>query len=446
MSQEHNRATQSSSLPRVLLLGNDFASAHSVRDGIRRAGLTVVLETAGTRGEFLSRFRSGQPIDLILSATTGLRGLPVTEILEFTGNAEQRVPLILIGKEGEESNAVQALRDGASDYVRLTQLGRLPAIIERALRERSEKNRRERGRPELERAADVLRENQKLLTLGRLAASIAHEINNPLESIGNLLYLMEIDHSSEQKTGEYLKLAQRELNRVVQISKQTLTFSRETSTPVRLQLAELVEEVLVLYSRKIVDKGLEVVRQYESSQAITAFPGEMRQVLSNLVTNAIEASASGGRLTLRIRDTRKWSDAGVRGLRFSVADKGAGISPEARTRLGEPFFTTKGQAGTGLGLWVTRSILNRYGGNLQLRSSVSEDRHGTVFSVFLPTNMRPLVVATGSYPRSTSTNGSQAARGAHARRPESDDSSGDPFVGPRGLAMLWRDYSSSSSC
>jgi len=129
-----------------------------------------------------------------------------------------------------------------------------------------------------------------------------------------------------------------------------------------------------------------------------------------------------------------------------VADKGAGISPEARTRLGEPFFTTKGQAGTGLGLWVTRSILNRYGGNLQLRSSVSEDGHGTVFRVFLPTNMRPLVVATGSYPRSTSTNGSQAARGAHARRPESDDSSGDPFVGPRGLAMLWRDYSSSSSC
>src|ERR1700752_67061 len=103
----------------------------------------------------------------------------------------------------------------------------------------------------VEQAADVLRENQKLLTLGRLAASIAHEINNPLESITNLLYLMEIDHSSERKTSEYLKLAQRELNRVVQISKQTLKFSRETRTPVRLQLAELVEEVLVLYSRKI---------------------------------------------------------------------------------------------------------------------------------------------------------------------------------------------------
>lgn len=184
-------------------------------------------------------------------------------------------------------------------------------------------------------------------------------------------------------------------------------------------------------SRKILDKNLEVVRQYESSQAITAFPGEMRQVLSNLITNAIEASASGGRLTLRIRDTRKWSDTGVRGLRFSVADNGAGISPDARSRLGEPFFTTKGQAGTGLGLWVTRSILNRYGGNLQLRSSVGEDRHGTVFSVFLPTNMRPLVVTT-SHNRSTPTNGSHTAREIHSRRLESDGSSEDRLFAREG--------------
>src|SRR5579862_3919361 len=368
MTQQHNQGAQTS-LARVLLLANDLASAHSVRDGIRRAGLTVILETVGTRAEFLSRLH-GTPIDLILSATTGLRELSVPEILEYAGNAENRIPVVVIGKEGEESEAVQALRNGVSDYVRVTQLGRLPAIIERALRERRESDKQERGRLELERAADVLRENQKLLTLGRLAASIAHEINNPLESITNLLYLMEMDRDSPEKSAEYLRLAQRELNRVVHISKQTLTFSRETSTPVRLQLAELIEEVLVLYGRKIADKNLNVVRQYESSEAVTAFPGEMRQVLSNLITNAIEASSVNGRLTLRIRDTRKWSDRGVRGLRFSIADNGSGISPEARRRLGEPFFTTKGHAGTGLGLWVTRSILNRYGGNLQLRSSV----------------------------------------------------------------------------
>ncbi len=403
----------------VLLLANDLASAHAVRDGIRRAGLTVILETVGTRAEFLSRLRGG-PVDLILAATSGLRGLPIAEVLEYAGNGEPRIPLVVIGREGEESEAAQALRDGVSDYVRLTQLGRLPAIIERALRERRESDKQERGRVELERAADVLRENQKLLTLGRLAASIAHEINNPLESITNLLYLMEIDHSSPQKSAEYLQLAQRELNRVVDISKQTLTFSRETSTPVRLQLAELIEEVLVLYGRKVADKDLRVVREYESSQAITAFPGEMRQVLSNLITNAIEASARGGTLILRIRDTRKWSDVGVRGLRFSVADNGSGISPDARRRLGEPFFTTKGQAGTGLGLWVTRSILSRYGGNLQLRSSTSEEGHGTVFSIFLPTNMRPLVVATSPHSQSAPLSRVQSASSLHARTPEPD--------------------------
>ena len=134
------------------------------------------------------------------------------------------------------------------------------------------------------------------------------------------------------------------MNRVVDISKQTLTFSRETSTPVRLQLAELIEEVLVLYGRKVADKDLRVVREYESSQAITAFPGEMRQVLSNLITNAIEASARGGTLILRIRDTRKWSDVEVRGLRFSVADNGSGISPDARRRLGRTLLYYQGTA------------------------------------------------------------------------------------------------------
>jgi len=386
---------------------------------MRRAGLTVLLETVETREEFLARVRSGS-VDLILAPTTGLQNLPIAEILESSRNAAERIPLVLIGKHGDESEAVWAWQDGVSDYVRLTQLGRLPAIIERALREQRDSVRQNRMQLEIERAADVLRENQKLLTLGRLAASIAHEINNPLESVTNLLYLMEIDHGSPEKFPEYLRIAQREMNRVVQICKQTLMFSRETSTPVRLQLAELTEEVLVLYGRKIADKNLRVVRQYESSEAMTAFPGEMRQVLSNLIANAIEASSLNGRLIIRIRDTRNWSDSGVRGLRLSVADNGSGISPEARKRLGEPFFTTKGQAGTGLGLWVTRSILSRYGGNLQVRSSTSEERHGTVFSLFLPTNMRPLVVVSGA------SQGAAARRGrvsstAALRRVETDE-------------------------
>lgn len=261
----------------------------------------------------------------------------------------------------------------------------------------------------LDQVAEVLRENQKLITLGRIAASIAHEINNPLESITNLLYLMEQDVSA--KNGEYLKLAQRELSRVVQISKQTLTFSRETRAPLRVQIAELIEEVLGLHARRIGDKSLRVVRQYETYESITVFPGEMRQVLSNLISNAIEATPNRGRIVIRIRHAHQWSGQATRGLRLSIGDNGAGIPAETRAHLGEPFFTTKGQSGTGLGLWVTRSILGRYGGSLRVRSSVGPERHGSVFTVFLPLNMRPMELFSdeeeADTPRATGTSGSR---------------------------------------
>jgi signal transduction histidine kinase len=157
-------------------------------------------------------------------------------------------------------------------------------------------------------------------------------------------------------------------------------------------MEELLEEVLSLYGRRMMEKNLRVERQYDCGEEAIVYPGEMRQVLSNLVTNAIEASTLRGRLRLRVRSTRSWSDSQVRGIRVSVADTGSGIPPEVQRRLGEPFFTTKGQRGTGLGLWVTRSIIQRYGGEMQLRSSVHPDRHGTVFTIFLPTNLRPRAV------------------------------------------------------
>jgi signal transduction histidine kinase len=255
--------------------------------------------------------------------------------------------------------------------------------------------------------ARILRENQKLITLGRLTASIAHEINNPLESITNLLYLIERDKSS--KTTEYLRMAQRELERVVQITRKTLSFSRETAEPARVQLAELMEEVLILHARRIGEKNLRIVRQYLSLEQVTVFPGEMRQVLSNLISNAVDAAPAHGRLVLRLRATHRWAtgEPGYpdklypgkwireRGLRLSVGDNGPGIPQDVRSRLGQPFFTTKGQSGTGLGLWVTKSLLKRSGGRLQVRSSVASGRHGTVFSFFLPTKLRPLTLLAG---------------------------------------------------
>ena len=379
------------SIPRIVLLSSDLASTHSVRKAIRQAGLTVNLEPVASRDEFLSRFRFGT-VDLILAAAAGLEGLEVFEVVDEAQSGANPVPIVLLGTQADEEHVLQSWRNAAADFVRISQLDRLPLVLERVLREQRNRNAHARVQSELDRAAEILRENQKLIAIGRLTASIAHEINNPLESITNLLYLMEVERESVEKWDNYLHLAQRELSRVVQISKQTLTFSRETSTPLHTQLSELIEEVLILYGRKIADKDLQVVRQYESSDKVTVFPGEMRQVLSNLIANAIEATDAKGTLTFRIRSARNWSDQGVRGIRLSISDSGAGMPASVRKRLGEPFFTTKGNQGTGLGLWVTRSILNRYGGSLQLRSSVDPKRHGTVFSMFLPTNMRPQVV------------------------------------------------------
>jgi two-component system NtrC family sensor kinase len=381
------------SIPKVVLLANDLAPTHSVRQAIRRAGLTVTLEPVSSREEFLSRCDFGS-VDLIVAATTGMHGLKVSEIVERAQESPVEIPIVVIGRDADERHVLQTWRDGVSDFILVSQLDRLPSALERAIQRQRTRRGSAHLQGELDRAAETLRDNQKLITLGRLTASIAHEINNPLESLTNLLYLMEVERDSPEKRDEYLRLAQRELGRVVQISKQTLTFSRETTSPMRVQLADLVEEVLTLFGRRIGEKRLNVSRQYESSEAVTVFPGEMRQVLSNLIANAIEATELEGVLMVRIRSARKWSDEGVHGVRLSVADSGAGMSAAIRSRLGEPFFTTKGQHGTGLGLWVTRSILNRYGGNLQLRSSTSPERHGTVFSMFLPTNMRPQAVAS----------------------------------------------------
>jgi signal transduction histidine kinase len=310
-------------------------------------------------------------------------------VIERARSAHSPIPVVLAGGRVAEGEAIRILREGATEVLQSGEMERLPSAIARALKVRQSGVLQTQAQQELDRTAVMLRENQKLITIGRLAASIAHEINNPLESITNLLFLLGQEKNLTPAVQNYLSLAQRELERVAQISRQTLNFSRETSGPVRAHIDQLFEEVLSLYSRRIMEKNLRVEREYDCPVEAVVYPGEMRQVLSNLITNAVEASSRHGRLRVRVRCTRDWNDPGVCGVRVSVADNGSGIPADVQRRLGEPFFTTKGQRGTGLGLWVTRSIVERYGGEIQLRSSVDPNRHGTVFSIFLPTNMRP---------------------------------------------------------
>jgi two-component system NtrC family sensor kinase len=233
-------------------------------------------------------------------------------------------------------------------------------------------------------AERAVRESQRLISIGRLSAEIVHEINNPLESVGNLLYLALHESGMPPRAIDFLRTAESELQRVVQISKQTLSFSRESSEPIALRVADLMDEVVTMYSRRMRQKQFTLVEDYATIEMVMALPGEIRQVFSNLVTNAIEACSKGGKIRLRIRDVKQTIGGIVQiGVRINVSDNGTGITESARKRLGEIFFTTKGESGTGLGLWVTKTIVARCGGNMRLHSSTGR-HHGTVFSVFLP--------------------------------------------------------------
>ena len=379
------------SMPRLLLVRCAAVSREEVGAAAQSAGLTVAVDSAANRREFADELRRSAPSVIVAGAESGPDS-DLKDILDRAGKAEPAIPVVVVGGAVSESESLRMVRDGAAEYVQAADLDHLPSVLARTLRVRESSATQIRAQTERDRAIAVLRDNQRLITVGRLAASIAHEINNPLEAVTNLLYLLGEERELSASARGYIALAQRELARAGQIARQTLNFSRETAGPVAAHIDDLMEEVLSLYSRRIAEKDLRVEREYKLPEGEAVYPAEMRQIFSNLVTNAIEASHLRGRLRIRVRGARSWSDPGVRGIRVSIGDSGSGIEPAVQRRLGEPFFTTKGQRGTGLGLWVTRSIIERYGGEIQLRSSVAPERHGTVFSIFLPTNLRPTMV------------------------------------------------------
>lgn len=374
----------------LLVVNTDAAMVRQITATLRAAGLQYKVRQASSRQEFTDELKKHLP-QLILSSDGKASGIAFNEILEEAQRAEAGIPVVFLGGGSRGSSAIRLLHKGAADHILPGHMDRLPLLIERVLREHQSSVQRHKLETEVERAAGLIRESQRLATLGRQASSIAHEINNPLEAISNLLFLAGNETGLPASARKFLIMAQAELERVVAISKQTLNFYREASAPLPVRLSTLVEETLVLYGRRIAEKHLKVMREFGSEDAIAILPGEMRQVFSNLLANAIEATEDGGKLRLRVRKSRCWSDSGILGIRVTIADTGSGMSPEVRRRIGHPFFTTKGQHGTGLGLWVTKSILSHYGGNLLVHTSTGT-RHGTVFSVFLPTNMRPRMV------------------------------------------------------
>ncbi|MCU1247670.1 MAG: hypothetical protein JWQ49_699 [Edaphobacter sp.] len=232
------------------------------------------------------------------------------------------------------------------------------------------------------RAEEALRSSEKLAATGRLAASIAHEINNPLEAISNAIYLARSCPPEEVAT--YLKIADQELARVAQITKRTLGFYRETATPVVVKLSSLIDDLLLLFNRKLKTKNLSVKKQYRGELEIWGLEGELRQVFANQIVNAIYAMPDNGCLTIRIRRSKSWGNGQAPGTAVSLIDNGSGISQESMPKIFDPFFTTKQDVGNGLGLWITHDIVSRHGGRIRARSKDGPDVSGTIFTTFLP--------------------------------------------------------------
>jgi signal transduction histidine kinase len=225
-------------------------------------------------------------------------------------------------------------------------------------------------------AHEALRRSEKLSAAGRLAATIAHEVNNPLEAITNLLYLSKTGEPHEVK--HFIELAEDELNRIAHITKQTLAFYKESTAPSVFDLSKTVESILIFYRKQAAGRGIDIEMDLGANCMMMGVEGEIKQVLSNLLSNAMDAF-SGDRGTIRIR-TRNLFGC----VRLVVADSGRGIAPEALVRIWEPFFTTKEAVGTGLGLWVTREILDKHKARLRLRTTSEGKRRGTVFVIDFP--------------------------------------------------------------
>jgi len=233
----------------------------------------------------------------------------------------------------------------------------------------------------------ALRKSERMALAGQMAASIAHEINNPLEAVTNLLYLINV-RSSDEEARRYCSIAQRELTRVTEISGQTLRFYRKSNTPLQTDVAELLESLLQLFRPKFGRRNIRFESKLDRGERITAFPNELRQLFANIISNAIDATPPGGRIRLRCAPSRGWERYKRHGMRVVVADTGSGIAGAIKQPIFEPFVTTKGDAGTGLGLWVCDDIVNRHGGSLRLKSKTGENS-GTVFSIFLPAGHTP---------------------------------------------------------
>ncbi len=370
------------------LLGSDIHGLlhHHHPEGSEYAREECPFLKAATQGEAIRSAdevlwsKSGQPVHVFGTAMPIRNGTTQAgTVVTLQDGGSLRSIEEQLEKVQQEQTEVLRQRDAAARVER-------DLVQEKELRQRDLVVATERAAAkQLRMTEDLLLQSEKLAAVGRLAASISHEINNPLEAVTNLLYLIRNEPSISAEANQYLQQAEGELARVSQIVSQTLRFQRAGATPVRISPAALVDSVLSLHQGRLHHRRIQIARSHRQPEPFRCSEGDVRQILNNLVGNAIDAmSKDGGRLTIRTARMRHARTA-KRGLRITVSDTGPGISRATAAHIFEPFYTTKGASGSGLGLWISSTLVKRHGGKLSVRSRTGGGRYGgTTFSLFLP--------------------------------------------------------------
>jgi signal transduction histidine kinase len=371
--------------------------------------VVVVVPTAWDR-DLISALLASNNMPFVMAATAEsgrldlVRGVGVvilaeemlspTEILEWASAIADQpswsdLPVILITQPGERSQRRMLMRAPLGNLVLLERPVRPETLVSAVRSGLRSRGRQYQMRDYLVRQAaaeEALRRAEKLAVTGSLAGRLAHEINNPLASVTNLLYLIETS-ATLKESKQHGRIASSELARVSELVRQTLAFYREPVKPTVVQITEVVDSALQIYNARFVSAGIAVERDFRENSAIVAKAGELRHMVLNLIGNALDAIGQNGTLRIRVSNTRGLGDGARPGVRLSVADTGSGIRPDIRSQIFDPFVTTKGNTRTGLGLWVSSEIVRRHGGTIQVKSKVPPPSGGTVFSVVLPLHL-----------------------------------------------------------